>query len=571
MVWAPEAHTVELVTAAGREPLSKAVSGWWLRAEPIAPGTDYRFSLDGADPLPDPRSPWQPEGPHGPSRALDHSRFEWSDSGWDPGPLADAVIYECHIGTFTPEGTFDAAIDRLDHLVELGVTALELLPVAEFPGRRGWGYDGVDLYAPHHAYGGPDGLKRLIDAAHSRGLAVIVDVVYNHLGPDGNYLGAFAPYFTDRYATPWGQALNFDGPDSIQVRSFFIENTLMWLRDYHFDGVRLDAIHAIIDTSAIHFLEELQDQVETLQERLGRTLWVIAESDLNDPRVIQRRDRGGFGLDAQWSDDFHHALHSVLTGETSGYYSDFWSLAQIAKALRNAFVYDGAYSRYRRRVHGKRPADIPGCRFLGYLQNHDQIGNRAQGERSSALMTPELLKVGATLVLTAPFVPMLFQGEEWGASTPFLYFTEHNPELGRLVSEGRKKEFAAFGWDESEIPDPQDPATFERSKLDWRELEDPHHADILAWHRDLLRLRRDHPELRDGAMSEIKIEHHDRERWIVIEKGSLTIACNLAVEPRSVPLRSERTGRLVLASGKEPQVENEQAEMAPGSVAIWAP
>ena len=545
------------------------MSGWWLRDGPIPPGTDYRFSLDGGDPLPDPRSPWQPEGPHGDSRAFDHSTFGWTDADWTGFPLPESVIYECHVGTFTPEGTFDAAIDKLPHLVELGVNALELMPVAEFPGRRGWGYDGVGLFAPHHAYGGPEGLMRLVDAAHSHGIAVILDVVYNHLGPDGNYLGAYAPYFTDHYATPWGQAINLDGADSVQVRSFFIENTLMWMRDFHFDGVRLDAIHAIVDTSAIHFLEELQAQVEVLQERLGRTLWVIAESDLNDPRVVQRRDLGGFGLDAQWSDDFHHALHAVLTGEHSGYYEDFWSVAQIAKALRNAFVYDGVYSRYRRRIHGKRPAGIPGHRFLGYLQNHDQIGNRALGERSSALMSPDLLKVGAALVLTAPFVPMLFQGEEWGARTPFQYFTDHNPELGRLVGEGRRREFAAFGWDESAIPDPQDAATFERSKLDWSEPQDPRHADLLAWHRDLIRLRRATPELLDGRMDLVRVEHNDRDRWIVVTRGPVTIACNLAKEERSVPLDPGQLGDLELSSGREPSFSDDRATLAPESASIW--
>ena len=530
---------------------------------------DYRFSIDGGDPLPDPRSPWQPDGPHGPSRALDHSAFTWTDSGWSAGELADAVVYECHIGTFTTEGTFDAAVEKLPYLADLGINALELMPVAEFPGRRGWGYDGVDLFAPHHAYGGPDGLKRLVDAAHAHGIAMILDVVYNHLGPDGNYLGSFGPYFTDRYSTPWGQAINFDGPESVQVRSFFTANTKMWLRDYHFDGVRLDAIHAIVDTSAIHFLEELRSQVDALEEQLGRKLWVIAESDLNDPRVVQTPELGGFGLDAQWSDDFHHALHAALTGERSGYYADFGEIAQIAKALGHAFVYDGVYSRFRRRIHGKRPAGIPGYRFLGYQQNHDQVGNRARGERSSALMSPGLLKAAAALVLMSPFVPMLFQGEEWGATTPFQYFTDHNAELGRLVSEGRKKEFAAFGWSEDEIPDPQDPATFERSKLDWAELDRPQHKELLEWHRALIASRRERPELRDGRLDDVRVTHNDRERWIVVERGPLTIACNLSTEPRDVPITDERMQKMLATSGEEPLVAGGSAALSAESVTIW--
>jgi maltooligosyltrehalose trehalohydrolase len=443
------------------------------------------------------------------------------------------------------------------------------MPVAEFPGRRGWGYDGVDLYAPHHAYGGPDGLKRLVDEAHRRGLAMIVDCVYNHLGPDGNYLAEFGPYFTDRYSTPWGQAINFDDAHSTQVRSFFIENTLMWMRDYHFDGVRLDAIHAIFDMSAIHFLEEVKSQVETLEDELDRRLWVIAESDLNDPRVVADRSAGGYGLDAQWSDDFHHALHATLTGERAGYYADFWSIAQLAKALRHTFVYDGVYSRYRKRVHGRRPEGIPAHRFLGYLQNHDQVGNRAIGERSGALMSPELLKVAAALVLTSPFVPMLFMGEEWGALTPFQYFTDHEAELGRLVSDGRKREFAAFGWNESDIPDPQDPATFERSRLDWSELDDPRHADILAWHKALIRLRRDHADLTDPRPNAVRVDHDERERWIVVRRGSITIACNLSPIEVAVPLEEERTQVLLLTAGKEPQVDASGITLPPAGVAIF--
>ncbi len=527
-------RSVDLVSGSEHEALTRGVGNWWGREGPLPAGLDYRFSIDGGEPLPDPRSPWQPEGPHGPSRSIDHAAFKWSDAGWDAGELADHVIYECHVGTFTPEGTFTAAIAKLPHLVELGVTALELMPVAEFPGARGWGYDGVDLYAPHHGYGGPDGLNRLVDSAHAHGLAVILDVVYNHLGPDGNYLGAFGPYFTDRYATPWGQAINFDGPESVQVRDFFISNAEMWMRDYHIDGVRVDAIHAIVDTSAINFLEELKTRIEIVEEQLQRRLWVIAESDLNDPRVVQHRELGGFGLDAQWSDDFHHSLHAVFTGERAGYYQDFGSLGDIAYALKHAFVYDGRFSRYRKRVHGKRPELIPGHRFLGYMQNHDQIGNRARGDRSSALLSPGLLKAAAALVITSPFVPMLFQGEEWGATTPFPYFTDHTAELGKLVTKGRKAEFAAFGWDEYEIPDPQEQATFTSAKLRWEEVDDPPNAEMLQWHKDLIRLRRDTPELCNGRMESITVDYDEAAGSICVRRGPITITCNLEQEEVTV-------------------------------------
>ncbi|MGZ3678250.1 MAG: malto-oligosyltrehalose trehalohydrolase, partial [Ktedonobacterales bacterium] len=456
-VWAPNAHRVAVQTLGERVPMNAGERGWWrVEVATATPGTDYQFVLDGGEALPDPRSQWQPHGVFGPSRVVDHSLFHWNDAGWQAPPLESALIYELHVGTFTPAGTFDAAIARLDHLKDLGVTHVELMPVNEFPGMRGWGYDGVDLSAPHSAYGGPDGLKRLVDACHARGLAVLLDVVYNHLGPSGNYLSRFGPYFTDRYHTPWGPAMNLDGAQSDEVRRFLCDNALIWLRDYHLDGLRLDAVHAFYDTSAIHLLEQLAEEVAELQSHLGRHLVLIAESDLNDPRVVRSREVGGYGLDAQWSDDFHHALHAVLTGEQSGYYADYGTLADLAHALEHAYVYDGRYSASRKRHHGRPTTSLPGHRFLGYMQTHDQVGNRARGERSSALLSPRRLKVAAALVLTAPFVPMLFQGEEWGATTPFQYFTDHqDANLARAVSEGRRNEFAAFGWNPDDVPDPQ--------------------------------------------------------------------------------------------------------------------
>ncbi|MEA2844388.1 MAG: maltooligosyltrehalose trehalohydrolase [Actinomycetota bacterium] len=564
-VWAPNAHHVTVV--GGSRPRVQMDGpdddGWFRVAVDLGPDDCYSYSLDGGPPRPDPRSPWQPEGVHGPSRLVDHGAFAWTDGDWKGLPLDAAVVYELHVGTFSPEGTFDGAAARLDHLVDLGVDVVELLPVAQFPGRRGWGYDGVDLYAPHQAYGGPDGLKRLVDACHARGLAVVIDVVYNHLGPAGNYLSEFGPYFTDRYATPWGMAVNLDGAHSDPVRDFVVGNALMWLRDYHADGLRLDAIHAIVDTSAVHILEELRTQVETLAADLGRQVFLIAESDLNDPKIVHHPDSGGYGIDAQWSDDFHHALHAVLTGERSGYYADFGSIGHLAKALQQAYVYDGEYSPHRRRRHGRSPAGLHPTRFLGYLQNHDQVGNRATGERSSMLLGTGELRVAAAIVLLGPFVPMLFQGEEWGASTPFLYFTDHDdPELGEAVSEGRRREFAAFGWSPDDIPDPQAEETFEASVLRWDELRTEPHAGLLDWHRRLIALRRSLPTV---DFDEVEVRYDEDDRWLVFDRGPVSVVCNLSPERRRV---GGVDGALLLASDDAVAVADGVVTLPPQSVAV---
>jgi maltooligosyltrehalose trehalohydrolase len=568
-VWAPQAETVELVLGERREPMKGPDEfGWWTTTvDGVGPGTDYAYSVNGSAPVPDPRSPWQPEGVHGPSRLIDHGSFPWSDGGWTGRSLDGALIYELHVGTFSPEGTFSGLIDRLDHLVDLGVTHVELMPVGAFPGRWGWGYDGVDLFAPHVPYGGPDGLKSVVDACHGRGLAVLLDVVYNHLGPSGNYLGQFGPYFTDRYATPWGQAVNLDGPDSDEVRAFFIDNALQWLGDYHVDGLRLDAVHAILDTSATHLLEELRQRVDELEGEVGRPLTLIAESDLNDPRVVREGESGGYGMDAQWSDDFHHALHAVLTGERSGYYADFGSLAELAKALRQAFVYDGRHSGHRRRRHGRTPAGLPPQRFLAYAQTHDQVGNRAQGERLSMLVCVERQRAAAGLVLCSPFVPMLFQGEEWGASTPFQYFTDHDDsELGRAVSDGRRREFAAFGWDPEEVPDPQDPETFRRSRLDWSELGREPHAGLLDWHRQLIAVRREH-ELHAGGFESVQVHHDDDAGWIVLDRGRVVVAVNVGAAQVDVPLGDGGPRDVRLASGAV-DVSATSVRLGPDSVVV---
>jgi maltooligosyltrehalose trehalohydrolase len=569
-VWAPDANQVEVKIGSDLFSMTASEHGWWFAEVALAgAGIDYAFVLNGGEPLPDPRSPWQPNGIHGCSRTVDHNAFSWTDRHWQASPLSSAIVYELHIGTFTPQGTFIAAIDKLDHLVALGITHIGLMPVAEFSGTRGWGYDSVDLYAPHHAYGEPDDLKRLVNSCHARGLAVILDVVYNHLGPAGNYLTRFGPYFSRRYRTPWGQAVNFDGPESDEVRRFFCDNALMWLRDYHCDGLRIDAVHAILDTSAVHFLEQLASEIAELQTQTGRQLALIAESDLNDPRIIRPREIGGYGVLAQWSDDFHHALHCVLTGEHAGYYRDFGTLADLAKAVQRVFVYDGRYSSFRRRRHGRPPSELSGHSFLGYSQTHDQVGNRAKGERSSHLMNTRRLKIAAALVLTAPFIPMLFQGEEWGASSPFLYFTDHeDPELGRNVTEGRRREFAAFGWNPEEIPDPQAIETFERSKLNWSESDEEPHAGLLAWHRRLVELRREIPALSDGCLERVHVSFDETAKWFAVKRSPVVVACNLNQATQRVPGCIEPASRLLLASDDKVRLSQDVIELPPDSVAI---
>jgi maltooligosyltrehalose trehalohydrolase len=527
-VWAPTPEVVELVLADRRMPMERDGDGWWrAEVEHAGPGTTYAFSLDRGPARPDPRSGSQPDGVDGPSAIVDHAAFGWTDAAWRGVAARGLVLYELHVGTFTPDGTFDAAIERLPHLVELGVDAVELMPVAEFAGSRGWGYDGVDLFAPHHAYGGSDGLKRLVDASHAHGIGVVLDVVYNHLGPAGNHLSEFGPYFSDRHRANWGPAVNFDGAGSDEVRRFVIDNACMWLRDYHVDGLRLDAVHAIEDESARHVLEELADEVDALATHLLRPLFLVAESDLNDPRFVRSRDAGGYGLDTAWADEWHHALHAALTGERSGYYEDFGPLHLLGKALRQAWVYDGTWSPHRQRRHGRSPAGMLGHQFVVSAQNHDQIGNRARGERSGALMSPGRLRVAAALLLTGPFTPMLFQGEEWGAGSPFQYFTDHEPELGRAVSEGRRQEFSRFDWDPADVPDPQAPSTFETSRLRWHELDDREHAELLDWHRALIAMRRRFADLSDPRLDRTSVEVDEGRATVVVRRGSIELVVNL--------------------------------------------
>lgn len=570
-VWAPAARQLQIDTGGAQTPLAPCEHGWWRLDRELQTGADYALRIDGGQPLPDPASRWQPAGVNGPSRWIDPQQFVWRHADFTPPDWRDAIVYELHIGTFSPQGTFDSAIERLDHLTALGVTHVELMPVAEWDGPRGWGYDGVDWYAPHHAYGGPEALARLVDACHGRGLAVLLDVVYNHLGPSGAYLPRFGPYFSDRHHTAWGAAANYDGPGSDEVREFVIQNALLWLRDYRFDGLRLDAVHAIVDISARHILEELRDRVDELEQQTGRRFVLVAESDLNDPRIIQTREHGGYALDAHWADDVHHALHAVLTGEHVGYYGDFGSFAQLADAMRSPYTYAGGYSPFRDRRHGRAPDGLAGEKFVVALQNHDQIGNRAQGDRITSLVSPDRARVGAALILMSPYIPLLFQGEEWGAATPFQYFTSFpDRNLGEAVSRGRRNEFKEFGWTFDQVPDPQDSATFERSKLRWDELDQPAHRDMLDWYQQLIRLRRAHPVLRDGERDAVQVAYDEAACWLRVERGPIAIACNLGKAPADVPTSAGQSTNVLAASG-HCQVAAGAVRLAPDSVIILGP
>ncbi|AKT50310.1 malto-oligosyltrehalose trehalohydrolase [Arsenicicoccus sp. oral taxon 190] len=572
-LWAPGKDRVEVVAEGRRLPLAPGEGGWWrLETDEIAPTARYGFSLDGGDLRPDPRGRRLEDGPHGLTTPYDPSSFAWTDQGWAGRPLEGSVIYELHVGTFTPAGTFDAAIERLDHLVELGVTTIEIMPVATFPGVHNWGYDGVALFAVHEPYGGPAGLQRLVDAAHGRGLAVCLDVVYNHFGPDGNYLAEFGPYFTELHHTPWGAAVNLDGPGSDEVRRYLLDNVTMWLRDFHVDALRLDAVHALIDDRALPILEEMSREVDALAAEVGRPLTLVAEDDRNDARTTTPRGEGaavaGLGIHGQWTDDIHHALHVALTGETDGYYADFASPEALPKVFQGAFFHDGSYSSFRGRCHG-RPVDratVPGWRFVASLQTHDQVGNRRVGDRLSMGVAPGRLAAGAALLLTSPFTPMLFMGEEWAASTPWQYFTDHqDPTLVEAIRNGRAAEFASHGWGADEVPDPQAAGTVEASRLDWSEPEQGEHARMLEWYRTLLRLRRTVPDLSDPRLSTVRLDWDAERRLAVLHRGAHRVVASLADEPVTVPLQ----GGQVLACWDEPTTGDDTITLpGPGAVVV---
>ena len=516
-VWAPDKERVELHILHPQERVvaMEAVQRGYHRADLEAPaGTRYFIRIDGKD-YPDPASRFQPEGVHASSELVDSS-FDWTDRDWSGLPLRELVFYELHVGTFTDAGTFEAIIPRLDELADLGITALELMPIAQFPGSRNWGYDGVFPYAPQNSYGGPRGLKGLVDAAHDRGIAIVLDVVYNHLGPEGNYLDAFGPYFTDRYHTPWGRALNFDGPLSEPVREFFIQSALMWITEYHIDGLRLDAVHAIADKSAYPFLQQLTEAVHQRGETLRRRVHVIPESDLNDPRLVRPAELSGLGMDAQWCDDFHHALHALLTGERSGYYGDFGRLGDLAKTFRDSFVYEGGYSEYRKRRHGAPARDLSPTHFVVFSQNHDQVGNRMKGDRLSTLVTFEQLKLAAGAVLLSPYLPLLFMGEEYGERAPFLYFVSHSdPELIDAVRKGRGQEFQSFAWQE-DAPDPQAEETFLQSRLRRTSLDE--NRGLRNFYREVIHMRRAHQALMGAAHRDIETQSFENERVLLVRR-----------------------------------------------------
>jgi len=559
LVWAPRAERVEVCLGSPPErivPLEGQLQGYHRTLlEDCRPSDRYVFRLfkeRAANPVerPDPASRYQPEGVHGPSQIVD-AHFAWEDTDWRGLPVARYIIYELHVGTFTPAGTFDAVIEHLDELRDIGITAIELMPVAQFPGTRNWGYDGTYPFAVQNSYGGPQGLKRLVNACHRKGLAVILDVVYNHLGPEGNYLRDFGPYFTDFYQTPWGEAVNFDGPESDDVRRFFIENALYWVADCHIDALRLDAVHAIMDASARPFLEALARTVHRAAEQLNRRIYCIAESALNDTRIIRPRELGGFAIDAQWNDDFHHALHALLTGEQTGYYQDFGRLDHLARAWHRGFVYDGQYSAYRQRAHGNSSRNIPAQQLVVFAQNHDQIGNRMLGERLSSLVTFEALKLAAGLVLLSPFIPLLFMGEEYGETAPFQYFIDHSdPELVNAVREGRRREFAAFAR-EQQPPDPQDDATFLRAKLD-RSLRDTSLGRVLTgFYRELIRLRKEVAALEQLSKKHqtVVADHEHRILFVRRRAGSdeafLIFCFNRQQVTVSLPLPTGRWKKII--------------------------
>jgi maltooligosyltrehalose trehalohydrolase len=527
--------------------------GWWtLQVDEACCGDEYAFLIDD-DPTayPDPRSLRQANGVHGTSRLYNHADFLWHDQLWRGSPRTGAVLYELHVGTFSEAGTFDGAIEHLDYLAELGATHIELMPVAEFAGKRGWGYDGVALFATHEPYGGPDGLKRFVDACHARGLSVILDVVYNHFGPVGSYSNKFGPYLTKKHKTPWGDAVNLDEGGSDEVRRFFCDNALMWLKDYHCDGLRFDAVHEYIDRSAVHFMEQLSTEVERLSSTLGREFYLIAESDLNDPKVIRPREAHGYGMDSQWSDDFHHALFSLLYTQAGnqGYYGDFGKMSDLHKALKHAFVYDGQYSSYRKSKHGRMAEGLSAHHFVHFDQNHDQVGNRALGERLEQLCGMEAAKVAIGLVLTAPYMPMLFMGEEFAASTPFQYFADHeDEEMRRLVAEGRKREFEPYGFGD-EVPNPEAMETFEGSKLKWSEVNEGKHAEMLAWTKSLIKLRRCTVALNDGSMQHLLVSSDEARRTLVMVRDEARIVANLGTEPYLFDLLEGEELKLVSREG----------------------
>ena len=558
-VWAPSLDTLavklEGPASSTLYPMTRAGEDFEVLVPDARPGDLYSLVLPAGQQRPDPVSRSQPLGVHGPSQIVDPDSFVWSDHDWKGISLREYIFYELHTGAFTSEGTFEGVISRIRSLKELGITAIELMPVAEFPGNRNWGYDGVDLYAPHSAYGGPCGLKKLVNACHREGLAVVLDVVYNHLGPEGNYLAEFGPYFTDRYRTPWGQAINFDGPGSAGVRRFYIDNALYWLTEYHIDALRLDAIHSICDFGAVHILAELGEHFHEQAARLGRSAWIIAESDLNEIRVVRPRSAGGYGLDAQWLDEFHHSVVSYVTGIDRAYLGGFGRLQDIQKAITEGFVYDGRHSAYRGRPFGTSSKDDPGEKFAAFLQNHDQVANTAQGRRLSELVSLEQYKVAVALLLCSPYLPLLFMGEEFADTSPFLYFTSHtDPAMARAVTEGRRQEFQDFALP-GEFADPQSPETFRRSRINWALVGEPRHAAVLRFYRHLIVLRKRWPCLSNCRKDLIRVDFEEEAQWLMLDRSDpgrsrALLLCNFSPQDRTLSLDTRQSDwQMVLWTG----------------------
>ncbi|MAY98585.1 MAG: malto-oligosyltrehalose trehalohydrolase [Nocardioides sp.] len=567
-VWAPRPGLVRLECDGATHEMERDADGWWRADVPVSGEADYGFLLDDdPTPRPDPRSRRQPDGVHGLSRTYDPATFAWTDQGWTGRQLAGSVVYEMHVGTFTPSGTLDSAIERLDHLADLGVDLVEVMPVNAFNGTHNWGYDGVGWHAVSETCGGPAAYQRFVDACHARGLGVVQDVVHNHLGPSGNYLPLFGPYLKDGRNT-WGDLVNLDGEGSAHVRRFILDSALMFLRDYHVDGLRLDAVHALHDSSPVHLLEQLAVEVDALSAHQRRPLSLIAESDLNDPVMIRPRGAGGHGLTAQWSDDFHHAVHVALTRETDGYYADFEPLSALQKVVERGFFHDGTFSSFRDRDHGV-PVDTEHTatwRFVVCSQNHDQVGNRARGDRVTEVLDEDQLGCAAMLVLLGPFTPMLFQGEEWAASTPFAFFTSHpEPELGRAPAEGRLAEFERMGWDPAVVPDPQDPETFKRSRLDWDEAQGGRHARVLALYRALGALRRARPELTDPSFAATRCEVDEASRLVLLWRRDTLVALNLGERTLTVP---DLAGELLLGTHAGPTLSERSLTLPPHAGAV---
>ncbi|WP_433935542.1 malto-oligosyltrehalose trehalohydrolase [Sorangium cellulosum] len=560
-VWAPDHDRVEIVTygkdgeeVTGALPAAPTGGGYFEATAPgLGAGALYKVRIDGEGPFPDPYARAQPFGVHGPS-AVDDPSFAWTDAGWKGVALEDLVLYEVHVGTATQEGTFDALIPRLAELRELGITALEIMPVASFPGERGWGYDGVDLFAPSAAYGGPEGLRRLVDAAHAAGLGVVLDCVYNHFGPDGNYLRAYTKrYFTERHKTPWGDAVNYDGEGAEQVRALAISNAEMWIRDFHIDGLRLDATHAILDDTEPHILREIAERARAAGG--GRRVVVIAEDSLNDTRLVTPAEQGGHGLDGVWADDFHHELRVLFAGDRDGYFEDHRGTADdIAATIRKGWLYEGQVSKHAGKPRGTPAEPVPPPRFVHCIQNHDQIGNRALGDRLGAAVSPAAFRTMSALLLITPYTPLLFMGQEWNARTPFQYFTDHNAELGRLVTEGRRREFQYFtSFSGAEVPDPQDPRTFQRSKLDWSERQRPEHAGVLAWYRELLGLRAAHPALRRRGRGDFSAEAISKDAVRIERRGGEATVVALVALRGVLDVDLGRPEARALAFSEEPR------------------